>query len=100
MSRLGRMGNRLYQGDVSVDFVGRHRTWYSISAAILVVAIAALVFRGLNFSIEFKGGVEFNAQMANPSAHVTQVSNAVVGTGISAAKNPVVITSGTSAVLV
>jgi hypothetical protein len=34
MSRFGNIGGRLYRGEVSVDSVGRKRTWYSISAAI------------------------------------------------------------------
>jgi DNA-binding HxlR family transcriptional regulator len=34
MSRFGNVGGRLYRGEVSVNFVGRKRTWYSISAAI------------------------------------------------------------------
>jgi preprotein translocase subunit SecF len=44
---------------VSYDFVGKRKNWYIISAVILLVAIGALVFRGLNLGIEFKGGAEF-----------------------------------------
>ncbi len=100
MSRLGRMGAQLYQGHVSIDFVGRRRTWYAMSGLIILIAVLGLVLRGMNFGIEFKGGVEFNAQFANPSASVTKVTDAVVGTGIPAAENPVVVTSGTSAIRV
>jgi len=59
MSRLGQLGGRLYRGEVSVDFVGRQRMWYTISGIILVVSIVALLVRGLNFSVEFKGGSIF-----------------------------------------
>jgi preprotein translocase subunit SecF len=100
MSTLGRIGARLYQGDVSIDFIGRRKTWYAISAGILVIAIASLVFRGLNFGIEFKGGVEFIAKVSNPAAHVKPITKAVVDTGIAPASNPLVVTSGTSAVRV
>ena len=31
MSRLGDIGGRLYRGDVSFDFVGRQKLWYTIS---------------------------------------------------------------------
>ena len=31
MSRLGQIGGRLYRGEVSYDFVGRQRRWYTIS---------------------------------------------------------------------
>ncbi len=100
MSKLGEIGARLYRGDVAIDFVGRRKTWYLISLAILVVAIGALLLRPLNFGIEFRGGVEFNAQIANPSDHVKQVNDAVVGTGIEAAANPQVVSSGQSAIRV
>ncbi|MGI8577564.1 MAG: protein translocase subunit SecF [Nocardioidaceae bacterium] len=96
MSKLGQVGARLYRGDVSVDFVGRRKLWYLMSLAIVVVAVAALVVRGLNFGIEFRGGVEFNAKVANPSAEVKPITDAVAGTGIKAAANPVVVTSGTN----
>jgi preprotein translocase subunit SecF len=100
MSKLGQIGARLYRGDVSIDFVGRRRTWYLISLAIVVVAVAALLIRGLNFGIEFRGGEEFNAQIANPSSHVQQVTTAVTGTQIEAAANPVVVSSGQDAIRV
>jgi preprotein translocase subunit SecF len=59
MTRLGQLGHRLYTGEVSFDFVGRKRQWYAISGLILLIATLALIFRGLNFGIEFKGGAEF-----------------------------------------
>ena len=30
MSRIGQIGGRLYRGEVSYDFVGRKRRWYTI----------------------------------------------------------------------
>jgi preprotein translocase subunit SecF len=62
MSRLGSIGGRLYRGEVSFDFVGRQRLWYKISGAILVIAAVALAVFGLNFSIDFKGGVIYQVQ--------------------------------------
>jgi preprotein translocase subunit SecF len=98
MSKLGNIGARLYQGDVSIDFVGRRKTWYLVSLVIVIVALGGLLFRGLNYGIEFKGGVEFNAQIANPSANVEKVTDAVVATGIEEVQNPTVVASGTSAI--
>ena len=94
MSKLGNIGARLYRGEVSINFVGRRKTWYLVSLGILVVAVAALVFRGLTFGIEFKGGVEFQAQMAPTQTNVQEVRDAVIGTGLDAASDPVVTTSG------
>ncbi len=56
MSRMGDLGQRLYRGDVSYDFVGRRKRWYLISAGILVVAVAALLIRGLHLGVDFEGG--------------------------------------------
>jgi preprotein translocase subunit SecF len=75
MSRLGDIGGRLYRGDVSINFVGRQKLWYTISGCILVIAIAALLVRGLNFSVDFKGGSIF--QVKAPNATITQVEQAV-----------------------
>jgi preprotein translocase subunit SecF len=83
MSRVGQIGGRLYRGEVSVNFVGRKRTWYSMSAAILLISIAALGFRGLNFSVDFKGGAVF--QFSAPSVSISQVQNTVTGTGVQGA---------------
>jgi preprotein translocase subunit SecF len=59
MSRLGGLGGKLYRGEVSFDFVGRQRLWYTISGIILLISVVALLTRGLNFSEEFKGGASF-----------------------------------------
>jgi preprotein translocase subunit SecF len=83
MSRLGNVGGRLYRGEVSVNFVGRKRTWYSISGIILLVSIVALIFHGLDFSVDFKGGAVL--QFAAPSASVTQVQDVVSGAGVDGA---------------
>jgi preprotein translocase subunit SecF len=83
MSRIGEIGSRLYRGEVSVNFVGRKRTWYSISGAILLISVVALLTRGLNFSVDFKGGAVF--QFAAPSASQSQVSSAVTDAGVAGA---------------
>ena len=83
MSRLGQIGGRLYRGEVSYDFVGRKRRWYAISGAILLISIVALFARGLDFSVDFKGGAVF--QFSAPSATQTQVQNTVSHTGVNGA---------------
>ncbi len=56
---MSNFGQRLYRGEVSYDFVSRWKRWFAFSAVLLVVAIAALLIRGLNLGIEFKGGADF-----------------------------------------
>ncbi len=82
MSRLGQLGGRLYRGEVSYDFVGRRRRWYAISGAILVISIVALLVRGLDFSVDFKGGAVFTFPS---SATLSQVQTAVTDGGVSGA---------------
>jgi preprotein translocase subunit SecF len=55
----GGIAGRLYRGEVSVDFVGRKRLWYAISGVFLLICVVALLIKGLNFSLEFKGGSSF-----------------------------------------
>jgi len=83
MLGLGQIGGRLYRGEVSIDFVGRRRLWYTISAFILVISIVAVIVRGLSFSVEFKGGAVFTFPAS--SASLSQVQNAVESGGISGA---------------
>ena len=103
MGRISRFGNALYEGDVSIDFVGRRRLWYSISALIVIVAALGLWLRPLNLGIEFVGGTEYKIEVGAAAATqdtADRVSDAVAGTGIAEASSPVVTTSGDSAILV
>jgi preprotein translocase subunit SecF len=83
MSRLGNVGAKLYRGEVSINFVGRQRLWYTISGLILLVSIVALLVRGLDFSVDFKGGAIFT--FSSPSSSLSQVQNAVESGGVSGA---------------
>ena len=80
MSRVGNVGGRLYRGEVSFDFVGRQKLWYSISGLILVISLIGLFVGGLNFSVDFKGGsvIQFPASSATS---IMQVQQAVGDTG-------------------
>jgi preprotein translocase subunit SecF len=79
MSRLGEIPGRLYRGEVSVNFVGRWRLWYIISGLILLICVVSLLTRGLNFSVDFKGGsiIEFTAPA---STTLNAVHSALVNT--------------------
>ncbi|MBW3642386.1 MAG: protein translocase subunit SecF [Actinobacteria bacterium] len=50
---------RLYQGQTSVDFVGRKKLWFTISLVVIVVGLASLLTRGLNLGIDFEGGTSW-----------------------------------------
>ena len=44
---LGGIGGRLYRGEVSFDFVGRQRLWYSISGLFLALWVVGVVIPDL-----------------------------------------------------
>ena len=101
MSRFARLGQSLYEGTVSVDFVGRKYLWYSISAVIVAVSLFGLLVVQLNMGIEFEGGVEYRVAIADPDqSDVTDIVEAVQGTGLDAASSPIVNTSGEDAIRV
>jgi preprotein translocase subunit SecF len=100
MSRLSEIGQHLYQGKMSIDFVGKRKRWYLISLVIMVVCLASLAVNKLNFGIEFRGGVEFIAQVDNPDDQIEDFTVAVVDTDLDEAANPVVVASGNDSVRV
>ncbi len=75
MSALGGIGGRLYRGEVSIDFVSRRKVFYIVSGFILLISIVAVLVRGLDYSVDFKGGSVF--QFSARGATVTQVEAAV-----------------------
>jgi preprotein translocase subunit SecF len=62
--------SRLYHGETAFDFVGNTKRWMAISGLVILVGIISLFTRGLNFGIDFRGGVawEVPAQHASVSA--------------------------------
>lgn len=50
------LGGRLYHGETNVDFVGRRKLWFTISAVAVVLSLAGLFWKGLNLGIDFEGG--------------------------------------------
>jgi preprotein translocase subunit SecF len=68
MGSFASLGNRLYTGETSLDIVRRQKTWYAISACLLLVSFAALGVRGLTLGLEFTGGSEFRISGANTTS--------------------------------
>jgi len=103
MSKLSNMGHALYTGQLSIDFVGRRKLWYLISGVIVLIAILGLSVKGFNYGIEFVGGVQYKVSLpANEvnNSNVTKIQDVVAGTGIPAAAQPIVQTSGNTNILV
>ncbi|MGH9128456.1 MAG: protein translocase subunit SecF [Acidimicrobiales bacterium] len=74
--------SRLYRGETAVDFVGRRRRWFAISAIVIIAGMTALGIRGLNFGIDFKGGTSW--QVPSHGVTVSQARTALGSLGTSA----------------
>jgi preprotein translocase subunit SecF len=83
MGRFAIMGNELYSGRRSIDFIGRRNLWYAIAGLFMLVSLIGLLTNGLNQGIQFRGGSEFRIQqVADPSTRIAQDAvNSVVGGG-------------------
>src|SRR3954465_13816686 len=49
-----------------IDFMGKRRLWFSISAAIVATSVVSLGVKGLNLGIDFKGGSQISFQTSKP----------------------------------
>ena len=70
-SRRGIFG-RLYDGETSFDFVGKRKIGFTISITLIVLTLGSLFTRGLNFGIDFEGGVAWQV----PSSETMDVDAA------------------------
>ncbi len=83
MINFSQIGNDLYTGRRSIDFVGRQRTWYTFSAVLILLALIGIFARGLNFGIEFRGGSEFRLSgVADTSNYEEKAKSAVAQAGV------------------
>ena len=92
----GSFGARLYNGELSIDFIGKRRRWYAFSGVLTLVSIAVLSIQGLHLGIEFKGGASFNVKKVGVS--IAAATDAVKSTGLSS--EPIVQLVGTDKVRV
>jgi SecD/SecF fusion protein len=53
---------------LKIDFIGRRRLWFGLSATVIVVSVLALGIRGLNLGIDFKGGTQIAFETPAPTS--------------------------------
>ena len=97
MSSFAEFGNDLYTGKRSIDFVGRQKTWYTVSAILLVLAAIGLFGRGLNVGLEFRGGSEFRVSSVTNIDNFETRGKQAIGT-LDTGSDVVVTKIGTSTV--
>jgi preprotein translocase subunit SecF len=79
--KLTGLGGRLYRGETSLNIIGGKRKWYSISLLFIILSGIALGTRGIELSIEFKGGSSFT--VTTQSGTIAQAEDAVASAGYS-----------------
>ncbi|MGY1689684.1 protein translocase subunit SecF [Geodermatophilus sp. SYSU D01105] len=86
--RRASLAHRLYNGEAGLDVVGRSRLIYRITAVVVLLCIAAIVFRGFNFGIDFAGGNSF--RLPGSEAQLSEVRTAAEDAGADVASAQVV----------
>ena len=59
------LAHRLYNGEVGLDVVGHSKLIYRVTAVVVVLCLASIIFRGFNFGIDFEGGNSFRLPGSN-----------------------------------
>lgn len=80
---LQRGFGRVFRGETDINFIGHARRWFTISGVVILLGLASLLIRGLNFGIDFKGGVSWEVPSASLS--VGQARAAISPFGLSSA---------------
>jgi preprotein translocase subunit SecF len=64
----------------TLKFMGQRRVWYVVSAVLVIGSLVSLATKGLNFGIDFTGGVTVQATYPG-AANVEAVTTALQGAG-------------------
>ncbi len=51
---------------LQIDFMGRRKLWFGISAAIIAAGVISLAVQGLNLGIDFEGGTQVTFKTSQP----------------------------------
>ncbi|TFV67636.1 protein translocase subunit SecF, partial [Blastococcus sp. CT_GayMR20] len=86
--RRASLSHRLYNGEAGLDVVGHSRLIYKVTAVVVLLCIASMVFRGFNFGIDFAGGNSF--RLPGTSEQLVEVREAAEGTGAEVASAQIV----------
>lgn len=100
MSQNTSLGHKLLTGQLSYEFVGRRRAYYIASIVMLLIAVAAMLVRGLEFGIEFRGGADFRAPVQVTDTTVDEVRRAITTSDVPDLGDSTVQAVGTSEVRV
>ncbi len=66
--------------DINIDFIGKRKIAMMASGLLILLSLALLVFRGLNFGIDFTGGTLVQVRFNKPPA-IAEVRRALIPKG-------------------
>ncbi|GAA4472502.1 protein translocase subunit SecF [Rhodococcus olei] len=74
--------SRLYTGTGAFEVVGKRKVYYGIVAAVVLISIASMIFRGFSLGIDFEGGsrIQFPAATGATTEQVEKVYSDTIGT--------------------
>lgn len=67
----------------NIDFVGLRKIFFWLSGLIMIACLASVIFKGLNFGIDFRGGTMVQVQF-NETVTIDQLRSALSQKGIKA----------------
>ena len=53
-------------GKTNIDFMGKRKTWYVISAIVILLSFVSLALKGFHFGVDFLGGTELVVEFKQP----------------------------------
>lgn len=71
---------RLFE-NLNIDFMSKRNLFYLVSSVIITLGALSIIFRGLEFGIDFKGGSEIGIEFTNP-IEISQVRSEVEKIGL------------------
>lgn len=71
---------RLFE-NLNIDFMSKRSLFYLVSSVIITLGALSIIFRGLEFGIDFKGGSEIGIEFTNP-IEISQVRSEVEKIGL------------------
>jgi len=72
-------------GKTNIDFMGKRKTWYVVSATVIAIGLMSVVFKGFHFGIDFRGGTELVVEFER-SVPIGEVRDAMDRAGFARAE--------------
>ena len=86
MSRIGATMRDLYHERTDFQFVRRSWRWAVLSGLLVAISLASFATRGINFGIDFTGGIAWEVTVAGDEPSADTVRDAVRPLGLADAK--------------